>query len=189
MAFGLDQIRARLTLLRRAQILFLVLAVVAATAPAPVVERLGDRYQIALPVLALGCAAVNGQGLAFAGRYAVMFVGLHGTKRGLGDLPIAHRPRGGLEGFPSGHTATASFGAAALVQSCLLGAPAAQVGAILAAAYTGASRIESRAHDIWQVMAGAIWGIFCAMAFRPASRSRAWAARVWGQIRAALRRS
>ncbi|MDZ7904358.1 MAG: phosphatase PAP2 family protein [Cypionkella sp.] len=121
--------------------------------------------------------------MAYLGRFAVMFVGLHGTKRGFGEAEIAHRPRGGLEGFPSGHTSTASFGAASLVQSCLTGAPVAQSAVILAAAFTGASRIESGAHDIWQVLAGAIWGLVCAMAFRPNSRSRAMAARLWERLR------
>lgn len=153
------------------------LALVALMSPRDV-ERYGDNYQIALPLLALGCQIANGQGLAYLGRYAVMFVGLHGTKRGLGDAELAQRPRGGLQGFPSGHTATATFGAASLVQSCVTGAPIAQSAVILAAGFTGASRIESGAHDIWQVMAGAIWGMVCAMAFRPNSRSRALALRI-----------
>ena len=151
------------------------------------VERYGDNYQIALPLLALSCEIANGQGLAYLGRYAVMFVGLHGTKQGLGDAQIAHRPRGGLEGFPSGHTATATFGAASLVQNCLKGAPIAQTAVLLAAGFTGASRIESRAHDIWQVLAGAIWGVVCSMAFRPNSRSRAMTALLLSKLRLAVK--
>jgi membrane-associated phospholipid phosphatase len=169
------------TLQRRAQVVVAALALVALTT-ARDVERYGDNYQIALPILALGCEAINGQALNYLGRYAIMFVGLHGTKRGLGDAPIAHRPRGGLEGFPSGHTATATFGAAKLAQSCLKGAPVVQTAVILAAAYTGASRIEAGAHDIWQVMAGAIWGIICAIGFMPGSASRGFIANLRDQI-------
>ena len=173
----------QITLRQRVQGVLAVLALVAMITPRDV-ERYGDNYQIALPIMALGCEVINGQALAYVGRYAVMFVGLHGTKRGLGDAGIAQRPRGGLEGFPSGHTATATFGAAQLVRSCVAGAPVAQSAVILAAAYTGTSRVAVGAHDIWQVLAGAIWGMICAMAFRPNSPSRALARRVWARLRA-----
>jgi membrane-associated phospholipid phosphatase len=169
---------------RRAQLVLVALALVALITPRQV-ERYGDNYQIALPVLALGCEAQNGQALAYAGRYAVMFIGLHGTKRGLGDAAIAQRPRGGLEGFPSGHTATAAFGAARLVQSCLTGAPVAQAAVILAGAFTGTSRVAVGAHDIWQVLFGGIWGLICAMALRPDSPPRAWLAQRWARLRGA----
>jgi len=161
-----------LTLVRKVQIILAVLGLLAITAPNP--ERLGDRYQVALPILALGCEVMNGSGLEYVGRYVVMFVGLHGTKNALGLNPINHRPKGGLEGFPSGHTATATFGATSLMQSCVAKAPVAQIAVALAAAYTGGSRIESRWHTLTQTMAGAIWGILCSMAFRkdtPARRS------------------
>lgn len=171
----------QITLRRRAQGVLAGLALVAVITPRDV-ERYGDNFQIALPVMALGCEVINGQALAYAARYGVMFVGLHGTKRGLGDAEIAQRPRGGLEGFPSGHTATATFGAAQLVQSCVTGAPVAKSAVILAAAYTGTSRVAVGAHDIWQVLAGAIWGMICTMAFRPASPSRGFVQRLWARI-------
>ncbi len=171
----------KLTPLRRAQGVLAVLALVALITPREV-ERYGDNFQVALPLLALGCEVANGQGLAYVGRYAVQFVGLHATKRALGDAEIAQRPRGGLEGFPSGHTSTAAFGAATLVQSCLTGSPIAQSAVILAAGFTGTSRVAVGAHDIWQVLAGAIWGLICAMAFRPNSPSRAYAKRIWAWL-------
>jgi len=146
------------------------------------VERYGDKYQIALPLIALGCEALNGQALAYLGRYAVMFVGLHGTKNALGSAELAQRPRGGLQGFPSGHTATAAFGAAQLVTSCIPGAPVAQSAVVLAAAYTGTSRVAVAAHDIWQVLFGGIWGILCALGFRPGSPSRDRVRRVWARL-------
>lgn len=171
----------KLTPLRRAQAVLAVLAIVTLMTPRDV-ERYGDNYQVALPLLAWGCEAANGQGLAYLGRYVVQFVGLHATKRGLGDAEIAQRPRGGLEGFPSGHTSTATFGAASLVTSCLTGAPIAQSAVILAAGFTGTSRVAVGAHDIWQVLAGAIWGIICTLAFRPNSPSRAYARRAWAWL-------
>jgi membrane-associated phospholipid phosphatase len=180
--YALKRLMRKLTPLRRAQAVLAVLALVTLITPREV-EKYGDNYQVALPLLALGCQIANGQGLAYFGRYAVHFVGLHATKRGLGDAEIAERPRGGLEGFPSGHTSTAVFGAASLVQSCVTGSPIAQSAVILAAGFTGASRIESGAHDIWQVLAGAIWGLICAMAFRQGSPSRAAAKRILDFLR------
>lgn len=170
--FPWTRLRSELTLVRKVQIIFAVLGLIAITAPST--ERLGDRYQVVLPIMALGCEVVNGSGLEYVGRYVVMFVGLHGTKNALGLNPINHRPKGGLQGFPSGHAATATFGAASLIQSCITKAPVAQIAVALAAGYTGGSRIETRWHTLTQVMAGSIWGIICSMAFRkdtPARRS------------------
>lgn len=183
--FPWARLRAQLTLVRRVQIVFAALALIAVTAPSP--ERLGDRYQVALPILALGCEVMNGSGLEYVGRYVVMFVGVHGTKQALGLNPLNHRPKGGLEGFPSGHMATAAFGATSLIQSCVTKAPVAQIAVALAAGYTGGSRIETRWHTLTQVMAGAIWGIICSMAFRkdtPARRGiAAGLARIGGRLR------
>jgi membrane-associated phospholipid phosphatase len=48
------------------------------------------------------------------------------------------------------------------------------VAVILAAGFTGGSRIDAGAHNLVQVMAGAIWGVCCALAFGRGSRSRRW---------------
>lgn len=180
--YSLSRLKLKATPLRRAQAVLVGLALVGLLTTRDV-EKYGDNYQIALPIMALGCEVLNGQALAYLGRYAVMFVGLHGTKRGLGDAEIAQRPRGGLQGFPSGHTATATFGAAQLVTACIPAAPVAQSAVILAAAFTGTSRVEAGAHDIWQVLAGAIWGIICALGLRPGSPSRAFAKRLWARLK------
>ncbi|WP_372839848.1 phosphatase PAP2 family protein [Phaeovulum sp.] len=158
----------RLSMRARVAIILAVLALVVAATPREV-ERYGDNLQIALPALAIGCSVLNGDVGEYLARYVVMFTGVHGTKRALGDAPINLRPSGSLLGFPSGHTATAAFGASALVQSCITGHPVAKTVVILAAAFTGASRIEANAHTIWQVLAGAIWGIFCDRFLRPGS--------------------
>lgn len=129
-------------------------------------KDLGTSFQIALPLLAWGCEATNGSGPEYLLRYVVMFTTLHGTRRALGETDINARPNGGWHGFPSGHTATAVFGASSLVQSCLTGHPVVQGVVLLAAAFTGTSRVTSGWHDIWQVLAGALLGWGCDRAFR-----------------------
>ena len=138
----------------------------------PDAERYGDRLQIALPVMALGCSALNGQAGEFLLRYFVMFFTVHGTKRALAEESINIRPHGGGHGFPSAHTSTAVLGASSLVHDCVTGSPFVRGLIVVAAGYTGASRIEAGAHDIWQVLAGALWGWACERAFRRNRRVR-----------------
>lgn len=151
-------------------------------------ERIGDNLQIALPLLAWGCEAMNGNGPEYLLRYAVMFTTLHGTKRLLDDAEINHRPNGGLHGFPSGHTSTAVFGASSLVQSCVLDQPVVKGIVLASAAFVGTSRVASTWHDIWQVLAGALLGWVCDRAFRRdagvRARVRAFFARLGQRIRA-----
>lgn len=142
------------------------------------IEKTGDRLQVGLPVLAWGCAAANGRGIEYLGRYLVMFAAAHGTKQALGDLPLNRRPRGGAGGMPSAHSSTAALGASRLVSDCLTGAPAAQATAILAAGFVGGSRLVVGAHDIWQVMAGMMLGLICDRA----------GARAFARLRRILRR-
>lgn len=157
----------------RVRAVLAVLAVIVALGPhEPAAEKIGSRFQIALPLLAWGCEAMNGSGPEYLVRYLVMFTALHGTKQALGDTPINERPNGGLQGFPSGHTATAVFGASSLVQTCLVGHPVAQGVVLLAAGVTGASRIASGWHDLLQVVAGALLGWGCDRALRRPSRLR-----------------
>lgn len=167
-----------LTLGRRIGLIWLVLALVLVVT-GPRIERLGDRYQIALPLMALGCQIANGGAVEYVLRYAVGFTGLHAVKRGLGEMPLNARPWGGYQGFPSGHTAAASFGAASLVTSCIRRHPLTQTAVVIAAGFTGGSRVAVGAHDLLQVTAGAIWGAACALAFGRGSRSRRWMARIF----------
>jgi membrane-associated phospholipid phosphatase len=145
------------------------------------VEKTGDRLQIALPVLALGCAAANGEGVEYGLRYLVMFGLAHGTKAALGDDSINRRPRGGPEGMPSAHTSTAALGASRLVSDCLAGNALAQSVAILGAGLVGGSRIAVGAHDLWQVLAGAVLGLGCDRLARRGSRLRRWLAKFLGR--------
>lgn len=123
-------------------------------------ERWGDHFQIGLPVLALGCQIANGKGVEYIVRYAVLFAGIHGSKQALGDTPVNQRPTGQPGGMPSGHRATAVF---------------------------GASRIDARAHAIWQVLMGALRGVACDRALRRPtplrSRVRRGLASLWRRTR------
>ncbi|WIY27784.1 phosphatase PAP2 family protein [Parasedimentitalea psychrophila] len=122
------------------------------------VERTGDYLQIALPVAAFACSVSNGEALNTFLRFVLVEGVVHGTKRGLDAAPINHRPGGGLQGFPSGHTAAATFGVSSLVNSCVKKNPWVQGAVILSGGYVGASRIEVGAHFLFQVVAGALLG-------------------------------
>lgn len=144
-------------------------------------DRIGDRLQVALPLLAWACTATKGEAAEYLLRYSVMFVTAHGAKTLLGDSGINHRPTGGLEGFPSAHTSTAVLGASRLVHDCVGAHPLGQAAIILAAAFVGGSRIEANKHDIWQVLAGALLGYAADRALRRPTAARA-------RVVAALRR-
>lgn len=150
--------------------LAVILAVALLTGFQP--ERLGDRYQVALPLMGLACATVSGSAPEYLLRYAVLWTGIRAGKNGLGRHPVNIRPRGGDGGMPSGHTASASFGASALVHGCFAASPPAQMAAVVAAGFTGASRMDAGKHTIWQVLAGALWALLCDRALRAASPRR-----------------
>ena len=121
-------------------------------------EKTGERLQIALPLLGLGCAVMDGSAMRYTGRFLLMETILRSSKFGLGDAPINIRPNGGDKGFPSGHTTAAVFGATALVNGCLRESKVAQALVIMTAGFVGGSRIEAEAHYLWQVVAGALLG-------------------------------
>jgi len=153
------------------------------------IEKLGDHMQVALPVAGLACAAMDGRALQYFGRYLLVETLVKGSKYSLGDAPINQRPNGGSLGFPSGHTAAASFGATALVTTCLKNSHAAQMVAIVAAGFVGTSRVDAGKHTPWQVLAGAIVGwalqVFALTAFdRAFGRAMRW---VWKQLRTGVR--
>lgn len=136
-------------------------------------ERWGDRFQVALPLMGLGCAIATGGAAEYFLRFVAMEVIVHGTKNGLAETELNRRPNGGYRGMPSGHTAAASFGASALVQNCMRDSLPAQAAVIIAAGFTGASRIESGHHNIWQVLFGALVGWGTERAFRCRRATRA----------------
>ena len=122
------------------------------------VEKLGDRLQIALPVAGLACAFANGEAVSYTLRFIGTNAVVHTFKRGLGDTDINLRPSGGLQGFPSGHTAAAVFGASYLVHECVQRNKVLQGVAIFSGVFVGASRIEAGKHFLFQVMVGALIG-------------------------------
>lgn len=133
------------------------------------VEKLGDSYQIALPIIALGCSVANGQALDYTIRYVVQWAGVHSSKFLLGEAAINQRPNGGYFGMPSGHTATAVFGASYIVHECVGKNPWVKGVTLLTAGFVGGSRIEANAHTIWQVLMGALVGWMGDRTFRRGS--------------------
>lgn len=170
-------------ILRSLAMVHLVLGLIVATLvmTEPSVRRYGDNLQIALPLLAWGCSATSGGGKEFAVRFVTMLGITHGSKAILGDASLNLRPNGGDKGFPSGHTAAAAFGASSLVHDCLRKNPVAQGIVLLSAAFVGGSRIEVRAHTIWQVLAGGLlgWGADRLLRSDSAVRRRAVAGLKW----------
>lgn len=121
-------------------------------------RRLGTVLHIALPMLAFACSLALRQGPTILGRYIALEVGIKVPKAALGDHPINVRPGGQNRGFPSAHTAAATFGAVHLITHCSGLHPTAKGSLLLAAAFTGGSRVEAGRHTLWQAVAGALWG-------------------------------
>lgn len=159
-----------------------ILALTVATAPREA-ERIGDRLQVALPLVAWGCSAVNGQAGEYALRFVAMWLATHGTKNALGDASVNIRPHGGGNGFPSAHTSASVFGASSLVHDCVTGNPWVQGVTVIAAGYVAGSRMEARAHDLWQVLFGALYGWLFERLLRRPSRARAVVVRALVRLR------
>ncbi len=138
--------------------MIVVLLALSVLATLPDNRRLGSALQVVLPLIALGCAATRGKTVESLGRFVVLQAGIKGPKQVLGDSPISQRPDGGDRGFPSGHTAVATFGAVQMVRHCAALHPVTKAAAVAAAAFTGGSRIEAGRHSLWQTMAGGLWG-------------------------------
>jgi membrane-associated phospholipid phosphatase len=143
---------------RSSDAVIVALLVLTVLATVPDNRRLGSTLQVVLPLIALGCAATQGKTVESLGRFAVLEAGVKGVKYLLGATPVGQRPDGGDEGFPSGHTAVATFGAVQTIKECAALHPVTKAAVVAAAALTGGSRIESGRHNLWQTMAGAFWG-------------------------------
>src|SRR5574343_727914 len=103
-----SKIRACLSRWRNAVVIGVIALTVIGVLVAPaqrksVPERIGDQVQIALPMVAWGCSAVNGKATEYDVRFVAMWLATHGTKHGLMQAPIHIRPNGGDQGFPSAH--------------------------------------------------------------------------------------
>ena len=170
----MQRIREILAASNRARnwVILSVLALTIAVTP-PNSERFGDRLQIALPLLGLGCAVVTGGAGEYLLRFTAGLAVVHASKNALGEIPLNARPWGGYHGFPSGHSAAAAFGTSALVNNCIANSPFVKATVVIAGGFVGASRIEAGAHNIWQVLAGIIVGFLFERALRRNSPRRA----------------
>lgn len=135
-----------------------LLACMAGVLGGGVPRKTGDIAQAALPLAAVGCAVMTGGAGAMLGRYVGLQVALTVSKDGLGRHELNRRPDGAFRGFPSGHTAAATFGAVGLAQTCLASSPPALAVAVGLAAFTGGSRVLAERHTPLQVIAGAVFG-------------------------------
>lgn len=119
------------------------------------VEIAGDILQISLPTIAFGMtyAYKDPQGRT---QFYKSFFSTLGTTYALKLIVEKERPDGGDMSFPSGHTSAAFSGASFMQQryGWQYGAPA-----YSAAILVGLSRVESEAHYIEDVIAGATIGI------------------------------
>lgn len=123
------------------------------------VESAGDVLQYGIPAIALGMAGVR-RDLGGVGYLAVSgFV----TEAWVWTLKLTideERPSGGGRGFPSGHSATAAFGAGFVHRRYGL-LPALPLYA--GTGFVAWSRVESRAHRTLDVVAGIAIGIGTSM--------------------------
>lgn len=115
------------------------------------IEKTGDILQFALPALAAGSAAYNGS-WASLGRFTRVLGATMATTAILRVSINAERPNGHSYSFPSGHTAAAFSGAVYLAMN---NGPAIGVPAMIAATFTGISRVISQNHYPQDVIVGA----------------------------------
>ena len=119
-----------------------------------------DVGQVVLPLLAGVCAIRQQRGPDFLAGLVAQTAIVQGLKRGLGDAAINQRPNGGSQGFPSGHTAAAFYGATNLARKCFPDRPALGALAYAAAIAVGVARVQSDNHDTLQVGIGAVIGYY-----------------------------
>lgn len=130
----------------------------AAPAQADPLETFGTGMKYGLPLAAAICANKQDRLEDFAVRGILQAALVWGMKQYFDEMPISRRPNGGGEGFPSGHTASAFFGAADLAGKCFEDQPEAGFAAYSAASLTGWSRIHAGHHTPAQVYSGALIG-------------------------------
>ena len=125
-------------------------------------EKLGDNLQIALPVSAIASTFIWNDNqkapLQFIKTMGGSFIVTHSLKR----IINKERPNGGDYSFPSGHTSAAFTGAAFIEKRYGVKAG---IPAYILASYVGWSRVYSKHHDYYDVVAGALLGIGSAYIF------------------------
>ena len=121
-------------------------------------EDFGTAMKYALPLAAATCAARDDRLEDFAVRGAVQMVLVLGLKTLTDGHPVSVRPSGEGRGFPSGHAASAAFGAADLAGKCLEDDRLAGAALYGAAGATALSRVEAGQHSVQQALSGALIG-------------------------------
>ena len=121
-------------------------------------EDFGTAMKYGLPLAAAACAVDQDRAEDFAIRGILQAAIVLGMKHYFDGQPISRRPTGEGEGFPSGHTAAAFFGASDLAGKCFDDQPEAGALAYGAAGLTGWSRVHAGEHTSQQVWAGALIG-------------------------------
>lgn len=142
----------------KAAVLAGICGMAAVPAAADPFEDFGTAMKYGLPAAAAVCAARDDRLEDFAIRGLMQAAVVLALKSWTGGTPISRRPSGGGEGFPSGHSAAAAFGAADLAGKCFDDEPLAGAAAYGAAGLTAASRIHAGEHTPRQVMTGALIG-------------------------------
>ncbi|WP_254367951.1 phosphatase PAP2 family protein [Paracoccus sp. Z118] len=121
-------------------------------------EDFGTVMKYGLPLVAAACAVDQDRFGDFALRGGLQVGLVLGLKKTVG-APLGIRPRGMGEGFPSGHAASAAFGAADLASKCVDGNAGAQAGLIAAALLASFSRVDAGEHTPAQAAAGTAIGL------------------------------
>lgn len=121
-------------------------------------EDFGTVMKYGLPLAAAVCAAEQDRLADFALRGGLQVGIVLGLKRKVG-APLGIRPTGLDEGFPSGHAASAAFGAGDLAAHCVDGNEAAQAGLVAAGLLASASRVHAGEHTPAQAAAGTAIGL------------------------------
>lgn len=122
----------------------------------------GDVIQLAIPAVAWGSTFAFGDSEGrnqFYKSAAACLAITHGLKFAVRE----QRPTGhAMNSFPSGHTSISFFGASFIQRryGWKFGAPA-----YLLASYVGWSRVETKAHYVHDVLAGAAIGVVCTYLF------------------------
>lgn len=141
----------------------IILLVAGLIQPVPVqadpFEDFGTAMKYTLPAAAAICAHRQDRFEDFAVRGVLQAVLVWGLKEYFGNASFARRPSGQGQGFPSGHTAVAFFGATDLAGKCFRDQPEAGLASYGLAGMAGYSRIHAGQHDAAQVMTGALIGL------------------------------
>ena len=136
----------------------LIASSLALPASADPLESFGTGMKYGLPLAAAVCAADQHRLEDFAIRGALQAGLVLALKAIYAEAPIGLRPSGEGRGFPSGHAAAASFGAADLAGKCFVDQPWAGAAAYGAAGLTAYSRVHAGEHTPEQVWSGALIG-------------------------------